>query len=243
LKEQGSENVYKKYLNLILPNVQRAAMPALINQEQDGNNVLVPDPRSQRVYYHFFSDTIVYYSNDDSFDSFMKIVFTAVELLKSGFTGLKMPYRGAIGYGDIISDNRGILIGTSIIDAYKGEQGQMWAGCMLTEDCEKFCIEKNYIHDFQKLFDSVISSEQEEWKKNDYRKGRRALVKYKVPRQKKHVGKKIEYYEKEHFVLDWTQRVYEGAAEKSFDQTKIRHQEMIRKNTIDFEIWARKNNH
>jgi hypothetical protein len=204
--------------------------------------ISIPNPKSQRVSFTFFSDTIIYYSKDDSLDSFFKIVFTSLELLKSGFCGSKAPYRGAIGYGDIISEPSGILLGTSIIDAYKGEQSQMWAGCILTETCEDFCQQNKYIDSFYKMFDIALQGEQDERKQTDRKKAQRTLVRYKVQEQKRNIDKPIEYFQKEHFVLDWTHNVYEGASEESFYPSKTPHQEMIRKNTIDFEKWARKNN-
>lgn len=242
IKEKGSDGLYQLYSRNIVPMLQHAAMPESIIQQRNGTNISIPDPKSQRVFYRFFSDTIVYYTKDSSLDSFFNIIFTSLELLKSGFSGTKAPFRGAIGYGDIVFDNHGILLGTSVIDAYKGEQGQMWAGCILTESCEVICVEKGYIESFYQLFDSALKDENDERKISGYKKAQKTLVKYKVPRQKKAIDKAIEYFEKEHYVLDWTQKVYIGAAEKSFNQTKIPHQEMIRKNTINFENWARQNN-
>lgn len=242
LKQKGSEGLYRLYSRNILPMLQHAAMPESIIKEINGISVSIPDPRSQRVLYTFFSDTIIYYSRDDSFDSFFKIFFTSLELLKSGFSGSKVPYRGCIGYGDIISDSNGILLGTSLIDAYKGEQSQMWAGCILTETCESFCQENRYIDSFYQFFEIALQDEQDEIKRTEYKKAQRTLVKYAVQKQKRNIDRPIEYFYEENFVLDWTQKVYEGASEKSFNPSKIPHQEMIQKNTIDFENWARKNN-
>jgi hypothetical protein len=118
----------------------------------------------------------------------------------------------------------------------------MWAGCILTEECEKFCTDNNYINTFYELFEIAIKNEQDERKLSDYKKAQKTIVKYLVQKQKKSIDKPIEYFEKEHYVLDWTQKVYEGAAEKSFNETEILHQEMIRINTIHFENWARQNN-
>ena len=99
-------------------------MPKFLTEIRNGKNVSVPDPKSQRVNYSFFSDTIFYHSKDDSLESFLNIFFTSLELLKSGFSGSKAPYRGAIGYGDIVVDDSGILLGTSVIDAYKGNRAK-----------------------------------------------------------------------------------------------------------------------
>lgn len=242
IKEKGTDGLYSLYSKSIVPMIQHAAMPIKITREVNGEKVLIPDPNSQQVLYSFFSDTIVFASIDDSWDSFFKIIYTSLELLKSGFNGSKAPYRGAIGYGDIVFNNLGILIGTSIIDSYKGEQGQMWSGCILTEECEKFCLKRNYFAQWNQLFDTALNNELNDFKRRDIEKAKRSLVKYKVRKQRKSAEKRIEYYTKEHFVLDWTQKVYVGAAKKSFNKSKIDHQEKIRKNTIAFENWARKYN-
>jgi hypothetical protein len=217
-------------------------MPVSKLEERNGTTVSIPDPKSQRVYFTFFSDTIVYYSKDDSFESFFSIILTSLQLLVSGFGGLKAPYRGAIGHGDIIADSMGILLGTSVIDAYKGEQSQVWAGCILTDACESFCNEKKYFDQFNNFLEIALQSETNETKRIKIKKTQKVLIKYNVQKQRKTNDKPIEYYKKEHIVLDWTHNTYVGAAEKSFNPSGIHHQEMIRKNTIEFETWVRQNN-
>jgi hypothetical protein len=240
LKQKGSEDLYQFYSRTIVPMLQHAAMPISVINEVNGVKVLMPDPISQRVNFLFFSDTIIFFSKDESLESFINIVFTSLELLKSGFIGSKAPYRGAIGYGDIVTDPAGILLGTSLIDAYKGEQSQMWSGCILTEACEEFCLKNNYIDKFYKYFDGLLDGESDENIQLVYKKAKNTLVKYLVPKQMKGNDKPIEYFQKEHYVLDWTHNVYVDASIKSFNQSEIPHQLMIRNNTIDFENWARK---
>lgn len=242
LKERGSEGLYRLYSNAVLPMLQHAAMPVSKLEEKNGKTVSVPDPTSQRVYFTFFSDTIIYYSKDDSFESFFSIVLTSLQLLVSGFGGLKAPYRGAIGHGDIIADSSGILLGTSLIDAYKGEQSQMWAGCILTEACESICVEKKYFDLLQNYLETALQTETDEVKRTKIKKTQKTLIKYNVKKQKKTNDKPIVYFEQEHIVLDWTHNIYVGAAEKSFNPSDIPHQEMIRRNTIEFEKWVRQNN-
>lgn len=242
IKINGTKDLYKLYRRNILPMLQHAAMPQSKQVEINGEINLIPDQNSQRVYYNFFSDTIVFYSKDDSLDSFFNIIFTSLELLKSGFGGLKNPYRGAIGYGNIITDEMGILVGTSIIDAYKGEQSQMWSGCILTEDCENFCLKNNYLDLFYKIFDDALKNELDYLQKIKLKNAQKTLVKFNVKKQNKNIEKPIEYIQKEHIVLDWTQGVYEGASEVSFYPSDIHHQKMIKQNTIEFEKWARLHN-
>lgn len=223
LNIRGSESLHHLMSNFVLPMVQHAAMPRSIIRMTPSGGTKSPDPRSQRVFYNIFSDTIVYYTKDDSRDSFFSIVSTAFFLLQSGFSGSKAPFRGAIGYGDFVSSPNGFSLGTSVIDAYKGEQSQMWAGCILTKDCESCCEQNGYIDAFHQASPKI-------------------LVSYSVPKQKKVTEKPTEYYQETHFVLDWTHNMYKGAAKNSFNPSDIPHQRMIRENTIDFELWAWENN-
>lgn len=236
LNQKGTEDLYRLYENHIFPSIQYAAMPVLKNV----NSTLVPEPSSLRVKgFQFFSDTIVYYTEDDSFVSFLNIVLTSRELLKMGFAGGKAPYRGAIGYGDLIINNNGILVGTSIIDAYQGEQSQVWSGCILTEQAEKVCIDKNYFKQYVELFISLSKEEKDEINKQIYLSASKVLLKYDVEIQSYNKLRPIEYSIKKFYVLDWTYRVYEGAALNSFYPSINNHQTKIIENTVEFERWAR----
>ena len=52
----------------------------------------------------------------------------------------------------------------------------------------------------------------------------------------------VVYSSKTAFVIDWTIRMYEGAAGASFYKAETEHAELIAKNTTAFEDWARKHN-
>ena len=88
------------------------------------------------------TSTVIFFTADDSFAAFLSIVHSAFTLLQFGFAGGKAPFRGAIGWGDLIDDPNGILIGSAIEDAYIGESTQAWAGAMLTESCLTYARSK-----------------------------------------------------------------------------------------------------
>jgi hypothetical protein len=241
LDELNTDGLYNRYLNSILPMIESASMPIQKIIKRDGRDVMVSDKSFVRAKYSFFSDTITFYSNDNTFNSFLSVHMTALEFLKSGF-GMYMPMRGAIGYGDLIVDKYGIQVGKSIVDAYLGEQSQVWSGCIYTKNAEEFCVRENYFELFNQKFEEWKKTVQRDFEKQQLEYKRKSLVKYNVPLQKKAYNNPIEYYNEELYALDWTKNVFNDASKKVFKSSKNEHQQRIRENTIDFEEWARQNN-
>jgi hypothetical protein len=199
----------------------------------------VPDPSTQRVDYQIFSDTIIFFTKDDSLKSFFDIIGTAKGLLTFNFAGMiPAPYRGAIGYGDILTSLQS-LIGTSIIDAYYGEQKQVWSGCMFTKKCETFCNSQNYFEILSKTFEQRSKDAVDTREKNIMKELESIVIQYEVPLQKKS-GLNIEYYNEKHYVINWTHWVGEGRhIEQSFQESNILHHKKIKDNTIQFSKYAR----
>lgn len=103
-----------------------------------------PDLNKARVNSIVFSDTIVFWSNDDSSDSFKSIVDAVSMFFASAVIGRSWAARGAITYGDLTYTsydianknfliNQSGLYGKSIIDGYELEESQEWIGCMVSE--------------------------------------------------------------------------------------------------------------
>ncbi|NHB70378.1 hypothetical protein [Perlabentimonas gracilis] len=241
LNELNTDGLYNRYLHSILPMIENASMPILKTIKRDGKDVMVSDNSYVRANYSFFSDTITFFSSNDSFDSFLGIHMTALEFLKSGF-GMYMPMRGAIGYGDLIVDKYGIQVGTSIVDAYIGEQSQVWSGCIYTKNAEKFCQKEKYFEKYHQIFHKLKTNTKGFLDMQQLENKQKSLIKYNVPLQKKVNDKPIEYYNEELYALDWTKNVFNDASKKVFKLYKNDHQQRIRENTINFEEWARKNN-
>lgn len=236
----GTDRLYGKYLNAVLPIFQNAAMPKSLTKEVEGKKVSVADPSSKRVEHLFFSDTFIFYTPDDSFDSFIKIIFSAVAFLQGGF-GIKSPVRGAIGHGDFITaGNINGLMGEAVEDAYIGEQSQVWSGCMLTEKCQKFSQENKYINEYQLLLTAAANYSSGQREKESLLISSRYLKEYEVPFQKNPREKEIEYWTEKRYALDWTKKVYNGASTTAFQNPPINdHQKRIMDNTKNFETWAR----
>ncbi len=79
----------------------------------------------------WFSDTFLFYSIDDSKDSFLDIEFFA-----RWFTYFSIshgtPLRGAISCGDFYADNQNsIFFGQALVEAYEYGENQNWLGFLL----------------------------------------------------------------------------------------------------------------
>ena len=243
LREQkGTAGLHQQYTRGILPAIQHSAAGKSKSTVIDGQNVLVPDFTGTTLRYRVFSDTVIYFSPDDSFESFVNIVNSAFSLLQYGFAGGQSPFRGAIGWGDLIEDSRGILLGSAIEDAYIGESSQAWAGAMLTATCRDFAERHDYLENYKRVHLEAAARAQEEIKRLSAAENSKRLVLYEVPIQKNPKDGPAVYETQHAYAIDWTLRMYEGAANQSFMPTRSGHAQTLATNTQEFEAWARQHN-
>ncbi|MCK4407597.1 MAG: hypothetical protein KAV44_07970 [Bacteroidales bacterium] len=232
-----TEGLYQLYQRSLLPVMQHAAA----GQGKTVDNKYVPDFNQNSLNYRIFSDTIILFTFDNSFVSFMNVINSAHQLLSMGFTGAKTPFRGAIGYGDLIYDGQGIFVGEALEDAYKWESKQVWSGCLLTDKFESFIKSKDYLKKFTEIHEQALITKPDHEK--NIRINYERITNYDVPLYENSKTDKVRYYSENKYVLDWTVRVYENASSKSFlPHNNCEHVKLIIKNTADFENWARKNN-
>ena len=241
-KERGTSGLHQLYMRMLIPSIQHAAASRTKTITVDGQRHVVPDETSWLVGFRVFSDTIVYVTNDDTFASFLAVLTASFKLLKSGFCGSKAPFRGAIGYGDLITEPAGVLLGSAVEDAYKGEQSQAWAGCSLTPSCQAHVEQAGFLalHDqlFAKAAEATEDTEDAATRKKlTLRRG--LLVEYDIPTQHNPKSGPIQYATRRGLALDWTIQVYEGAAVKSFYPSDDAHAKVKAENTRVFEEWAR----
>ena len=197
------------------------------------------DLTDNTVRFTAFSDTVIIYSQNTSVPTFMVMLAASRELLQLGFCGGYAPFRGAIGYGDL-SSRRGILIGSSIEDAYKGEQSQVWSGCMLTPDLCNFLENSGHFRGVETAIKFAINQRREKGEPYiDLEKFNQLLLKYSIPLQEKPLNEGVKYSRKEGIVLDWTRNVFHGAAAKAFLPAEAEHPIRIINNTVEFEEWSR----
>lgn len=241
-EEKGTMGLYQQFSRGILPLIQHSAAGKGKVENVGGTSRYVPDFSGSSISFRIFSDSVLFFTKDDSFASFFQIVHSAHMLLQFGFGGGKAPYRGAIGWGDLIDDSHGILIGSAIEDAYSGESSQAWAGAMLTESCRDFAEKNNYIEQYKSSHFIALREFPSERDQQTIIENMNKLVAYKVPLQRNPKDGPVIYSELQTYAVDWTIRMYEGAAGKSFATTTNSHAQTIAKNTIAFEQWARANN-
>jgi len=242
-KNRNTEGLYQLYQRHILPSMQHAAAGKSKTIRVDNKNLYVPDININSLSYRIFSDTIVIFTKDTSFMSFLNIVDSSQKILQSGFMGSQSPFRGAIGFGDLIADQNGIIVGSALEDAYIGETRQVWAGCMLTNICKEFIEEKDYFLQFKNLHEDLLTNNRNIKNHKNIELKSKSIVEYNVPLYENPKDSLSDYYIENNYVIDWTINMYKGAALNSFLSHKDnKHAERIINNTIDFENWARKNN-
>lgn len=241
-EKKGTAGLHRQFVRGIIPAIQHSAAGKGKTETIAGQQVYVPDFSDSRVRYLAVSDSVLFFTPDDAFESFVSIISSAFMLLQFGFNGSRAPYRGAIGWGDLIADPQGVLIGSAIEDAYKGESSQAWAGAMVTQECRAFAENNNYIQRYVETHHKAAEHVADPRQVRMALENAKRLAMYPVPIQHNPKDASATYSTLETYAIDWTIRMYEGAAAKSFDPSEIQHSVAIADNTRSFEQWARSNN-
>ncbi len=97
-------------------------------EEQQNKGNFWPD----KVFTAWASDTFLFFTHDDSEDSFGCIA-TTTKCFCWRVMGKSWPLRGAIGFGQFYADESNhIFLGSGLIDAYKYAEKQNWIGIIVT---------------------------------------------------------------------------------------------------------------
>ena len=238
--ELGTSGLRQKYMRGILPAIAHSAAGRGKHETVNGQPVYVPDFTATAISYRAISDSVLLLSPDDSFDSFFQLVNSSFMLLQFGFGGGKAPFRGAIGWGDLIDDPQGILLGSAIEDSYAGESQQAWAGAMLTPSARDFAEPRGYIARLEEIYLQVAAVAPDDISKKNAVLNSKRLVRYAVPTQVNSKDGPAKYETVDTYAIDWTIRMYEGASEMSFKPSESAHANAIKDNTCGFEKWARR---
>jgi hypothetical protein len=87
--------------------------------------------------FKFFSDCFIFYTEDDSMDSFSCIEGTSALFFRAMFLKKELPHfpmRGCLNWGQFYADEEnGVFFGPAQIEAYKLAEGQNWIGFVLSE--------------------------------------------------------------------------------------------------------------
>ncbi|WP_296675090.1 hypothetical protein [Novosphingobium sp.] len=234
----GTAGLMQKFERSALPMIQYSAAGKFKHEIRGERQFSVPDFDVSSLGYRVFSDTVIYWTQDDTLLSFLKIVFASSQLIASGF-GSNAPYRGAIGHGDFLLRGE-IILGEALEDAYLWEASQAWAGVSLTPKCEEFCRQQDYLEQRNRLLSQASEDQADERLRTKILQETHRLVSYEIPLQSNPKDGAAKYSAKDGIVLDWTLNVYEGAATKSLVNPSNSHAQHIREQTIAFEEWARR---
>lgn len=99
--------------------------------------------RPDKVFTHWFSDTFLLYTSDDSPASLCCIEQSATHFFVD-VIWTKMPLRGALSIGAFYADKEtGIFLGPAFIDAYEYGEKQNWIGLVISP---KACFELQKIN-------------------------------------------------------------------------------------------------
>ena len=97
-------------------------------EEQQRQNRYWPD----KVFTAWASDTFLFFTHDDSKDSFVCVAETT-KCFCWAVMPKSWPLRGAIGFGELYADkSNNIFLGSGLIDAYEYAQKQNWIGLIVT---------------------------------------------------------------------------------------------------------------
>lgn len=233
----GSQRLFNQYTNFINPIIQHSAANGGIVT----NNGYLPKNNPLSIRYKIFSDTVLFLTNDDSFDSFFKITLSSKKLLQFSYGGTKMTFRGAIGYGDFYEYND-IFLGTAIEDAYISESKQVWSGCMLTKDCVNFITANDYVNIYKRIFDQDLNQTTDPDKIKRLKEARELFLLYDVPIYNNPKTGAATYSKEETYVINWAVNlsIPNNNIHTSFNNPGTSsHAKMIINNTQDFFTFAR----
>lgn len=147
IQAEGSKEVFnyvKGYLDMMI----KASMPgATVNADMTVNYT------EEHISYIYFSDSIVFYSKDDSYDSFKSLMIAANAFMNTFITGVSYMVRGGIAYGEFYVDTEtNSYIGQALIDAYALEESINWLGLCF----EQSVVDTPNFSKFQQEYPGII---------------------------------------------------------------------------------------
>ncbi len=117
-----------KLEHVLVPCVQMAVTHA---EKIVTDSVVRVDMTKRKSDYFQFSDTVLLYSLDSSFNSCLSLVVSAWHLVRSLFA-IRFPCRGAVVFGPLAVDaEKALFVGQSVIDAYEIAEAQDWGGAVI----------------------------------------------------------------------------------------------------------------
>jgi len=131
VESMGSKKVFtyvRGFLNLMV----RASLPgSIVHQDMS------VDLKKSDIGYINFSDSIIFYSRDDSYKCLKTMLKVCGEFMNVVICGPSRMLRGAITHGEFYVDPKAnAYVGKALIDAFHLERNQTWLGLSLHESLE-----------------------------------------------------------------------------------------------------------
>jgi len=131
VESEGSKKVFtyvRGFLNLMV----RSSLPgSTVHQDMS------VDIQKSDIGYINFSDSIVFYSRNDSYHCLKAMLTVCGEFMNVVICGPSRMLRGAIAHGEFYADPKAnAYVGKALIDAYKLEEDQDWLGLSLHDSVE-----------------------------------------------------------------------------------------------------------
>jgi hypothetical protein len=105
----------------------------------------LPNIGSPHYECSWFSDSFLFYSFNDSIESYRTIYFAAKEFFDYMIITKKWLLRGAITVGDFYVDrNSNIYLGDALVDAHNFTEKQDWIGLVLTPSAYTTLVSKGF---------------------------------------------------------------------------------------------------
>lgn len=125
---EGSKNVFdyvKGYLNMMI----ESSLPnAKVNADMS------VDVEVNLIDFAHFANTVIFYSKDDSSNSFEALVKSSTEFINVVMAGVSIMTKGTIAYGEFYVDmETNTYIGQALVDAYSLNSEVDWMGLCLDE--------------------------------------------------------------------------------------------------------------
>lgn len=131
VESSGSKEVFtyvRGFLNLMV----RSSLPGSVVHED-----MSVDVEESDLGYINFSDSVVFYSRDDSYICLKRMMEVCAEFMNIVICGPSRMLRGAISHGEFYVDpDANAYVGQALIDAYRLEGKQDWLGLSFHKSVE-----------------------------------------------------------------------------------------------------------
>lgn len=171
----------EKFISNIFRDIENALALGKIKRPSPG--VAVADMENSNLHCINFSDTVIFYTNDDSPESLKEIIEVA-DMFNWQCVDYFFPVRGCLYYGEAVDKNYSTktgsvgtyrvnsIIGTGLIHAYQKAEAQSWAGSIIDETVVNYIravignaddFLKPFAKKYKVPYKMKIENQQEEW--------------------------------------------------------------------------------